>query len=85
MNRTDIVGEDLATLPETHDQQSTVCDFNAKTGGEGENHSDHSYLDTINEETFMKEESVPEELLEEQVAQQAPHPAGLWFFGVSLS
>ncbi|XP_076158509.1 nuclear pore complex protein Nup98-Nup96 isoform X1 [Alosa pseudoharengus] len=78
VNQSDMVGEDSPTLPESHDQQSTVCDFNlSKTGGEEENRNDNTYLDPINEETFMKEDSIPEELQEEQDAQKSPHPAGV--------
>ncbi|XP_012673966.1 nuclear pore complex protein Nup98-Nup96 isoform X2 [Clupea harengus] len=77
VNRTDMLGEDSSTLPETPDQQNTVCEFiSNKSGGERENRSEPS-LDPINEETFMKDDCVPEELEEEQDAPKSPHPAGV--------
>ncbi|XP_062384841.1 nuclear pore complex protein Nup98-Nup96 isoform X2 [Sardina pilchardus] len=73
-NQADMAGEDSPTLPESLDPQSTVCDFNlSKTGSEAGNQNDSTYLDPINEETFMKDDSLPEELQEEQ----SPHPAGV--------
>ncbi|KAL2080768.1 hypothetical protein ACEWY4_024561 [Coilia grayii] len=77
LNQSDIV-EDSSTLPETHDQQSTVCDFNLpKYGHEGERRNEDSYSEPTNEETFMREDCAPQEVEDEQDAPQSPHPAGL--------